>query len=84
MATTPRVKDMDIPSKSTSASTFTYGLGNPAVTQITKPGQTLPTTQATTTAKAPTPVVPSMSGVARGEYTTPEISTGVSGVSVKN
>ena len=68
-----RVKDMESP----SASTFTYGLGNPAATQITKPGQTLPTTQKTTTAKAPAPVVPPMSGVARGEYTTAETGIGI-------
>ena len=29
----------------TKTTTFTYGLGNPLQTQITKPGQTLPTTQ---------------------------------------
>ena len=39
-ASTARVKDQT----PTPASTFTYGLGNPAVTQVTKPGQTLPTT----------------------------------------
>ncbi len=39
--------------KPAAPSTFTYGLGNPAETRITKPGQTLPTTKAAT----PKPVV---------------------------
>lgn len=34
-------------------SNFTYGLGNPKVTTITKPGQTLPTTKATPAKVAP-------------------------------
>jgi hypothetical protein len=33
-------------------SNFTYGLGNPKVTTITKPGQTLPTTKAATPVKS--------------------------------
>lgn len=77
---TARVKDQT----PTPASTFTYGLGNPAVTQVTKPAQTLPTTTAkpatTTTSKTTTPTVTTspaqpMGGVARGEYTAAELGT---------
>lgn len=66
--TTPsaRVKDTG----TAPASTFTYGLGSPAVTQITKPGQTLPTT----TAKTPTPTAkkPSTAVTPSPATTTPE------------
>jgi hypothetical protein len=44
-------------------SNFTYGLGNPKVTTITKPGQTLPTTKAA----KPANVVP------KGALVDPEI-----------
>ena len=47
-------------------SNFTYGLGNPKVTTITKPGQTLPTTKAT-----PAKVVP------KGAIIDPEIQKAI-------
>lgn len=43
--------------KPAAPSTFTYGLGNPAETRVTKPGQTLPTTKAPVTQKTVTPTV---------------------------
>jgi len=68
---TARVKD----TTPTPASTFTYGLGSPAVTQITKPGQTLPTT---------TPVKPAATTATKTTGTTVKMpvepSGGASGV----
>ena len=54
---TPKATPKATPAKAATPSTFTYGLGNPLETRVTKPGQTLPTTtpKIVTPTATPTP-----------------------------